>query len=862
MQSAGEYVQGSVMSGEKILLVEDDPKRLRLLQDGVLPSHGYRVATAATGREGLEKLASEEPDLVLIDLQLPDGAATELVKATRQHRPGIPVVLLTPQGSELLAARLVCLGARDFIVEPWNDKELRDTLDRSLIETRLRKEKERLAETLERRIEQSTILAEVGKSVVSLMDLEQLLNRIVEAGVYVANAEEGFLLLVDPQTNELCLRAEKNLGQEQAQGLRLKVEDSLAGEAVKTRKPVRRGSKDTGQMYKVKTGYLVRSLLHVPLTLRGQVIGVLSVDNQVAEREFTEEDEYLLSALADYAAISIENARLYGETDQALSMQARELSILLETSEAVSSALSLDELLQALCQKMIESVQASFCKIYLLDNEGSSLTLRATKMMRGSDWDPDGGRTFRLDSLPWHRRAITEGKPLILQRSTPPADLPELERSLALGAGAKSALLLPLMVKGRALGVVTLGEVRSWDRSPFTSTKIQLCQALARQGALATEGMLMFESMAHQSQRIQLIIDSVADGVFSTDLGCRILAFNPAAEKITGYLAKDVMGKRCSDVLGLMKDSAQERCSNDCALTLSGQGGQDAAHVTHKKWITRGDGTQIFIVHSVSPLIDENGELKGAVSVIRDVSREEELNRLKSEFIALVSHQLRTPLASISASAELLGASQLDQRARIDVIDTLGRQCLRLTRLVDQVLEASRLEAGRLTTIAEPLALRALIEETVHIFRSRYPAYLFSVHVPKNLQFALGDRACTEVVVDNLLQNAVNYSPEGSSIDICAEEREDSIVLSVVDQGVGIPPDQLDKIFGRFHTPTRHGPEEVHGFGLGLYIAKALVQAQGGEIWVESQRGEGSRFHFSLKKFGGLNEAEGEDTAH
>jgi two-component system NtrC family sensor kinase len=214
----------------------------------------------------LGKLASEEPDLLLVALQLLDGLAVELIKAAREDTSAIPVVLLASYGSEYVAARLLRLGARDFIVKRWNDTELREVLERSLIETRLRKEKERLAETLERRIEQSTVLADVGKSVFSLMDLEQLLNRIVEAGAHTANAEEGFLLLVDPHTNELYLRAEKNLGQEQAQGLRLKVEDSLAGETVKTRRPVRRGGKDTGRTFKVKTGYLVNSLLHVPLT--------------------------------------------------------------------------------------------------------------------------------------------------------------------------------------------------------------------------------------------------------------------------------------------------------------------------------------------------------------------------------------------------------------------------------------------------------------------------------------------------------------------------------------------------------------------------------------------------------------------
>jgi signal transduction histidine kinase len=158
-----------------------------------------------------------------------------------------------------------------------------------------------------------TIFSAVGKSVVSLMDLEELLNRIVEAGVYVTRAEEGFLLLVDSETKDLYLRAGKNLGSVQSQGFRLKVDDSLAGQVVQTGRPMRRGGKGTGRDFKVMTGYLVKSLLHVPLVLRDRVIGVLSVDNQVSDVEFTDEDQYLLSTLADYAAIGIENATLYDE---------------------------------------------------------------------------------------------------------------------------------------------------------------------------------------------------------------------------------------------------------------------------------------------------------------------------------------------------------------------------------------------------------------------------------------------------------------------------------------------------------------------------------------------------------------------
>ena len=321
------------MPKEKVLIIEDSLELTSFLADGVLGYQGYRVTSARTGQEGLRKLDEEHPDLLLLDLELPDMSGMDILKAVRERHGDVPVVMMTAYGSESIAVDAFRLGAKDYLIKPFTAEQVSGVLERTLTETRLRRETELLTRTLQQKLQQLTVLSGVGKSVVSLMDLEGLLSRVVEAAVYVASAEEGFLLLVDPEAKDLYLRAGKNLGEEHAQGLRLKVADSLAGQALKTRKPVRVSGKRTGRDFKVKTGYLVKSLLHVPLLLRGEAIGVLSVDNQLSEREFTADDEALLSSLADYAAISIENATLYEELRKNVDSLKRSQQELIESSK-------------------------------------------------------------------------------------------------------------------------------------------------------------------------------------------------------------------------------------------------------------------------------------------------------------------------------------------------------------------------------------------------------------------------------------------------------------------------------------------------------------------------------------------------
>ncbi|MBC8162434.1 MAG: response regulator [Roseiflexaceae bacterium] len=298
---------------EEILIIDDSQQICAMLSEYVLPELGYASAIANTGRQGLYRIRQKLPDLILLDLQLPDISGLELLRLIAQEGHDVPVILMTAHGSEGIAVEAFRLGARNYLIKPFSEVEAKAVIDVALRERRLAREKDQLTRNLQQRVQELTVLSAIGKSVSSLLDHDELLVRIVEAGVYITRAEEGFLLLHDETADELYLRAAKNLGEQRAQHMRMAIDDTLAGQVLRSGKAVRLDKNTYGGALKVKTGFLVRALLQVPLTVGKKVIGVLGVDNQQAERAFSENDQYLLAALSDYAAIAIENARLYHE---------------------------------------------------------------------------------------------------------------------------------------------------------------------------------------------------------------------------------------------------------------------------------------------------------------------------------------------------------------------------------------------------------------------------------------------------------------------------------------------------------------------------------------------------------------------
>jgi len=233
------------LTGERILVVDDQVENVDFIIEHVLKPSKYVPLTACDGAEGLNKALRENPDLILLDVQMPKLTGVQVLEALEEQGRNIPVILMTLYGSEDLAVRAFRLGVKDYIIKPFEASEMLEAIERALSESRLRLERDDLLDRLlnanrqlEQRIKELNILYGIGKSVTSLLDLQKLFSHLVDAAVYISGAEEGWLMLVDQGTNELYVCAARGLEEKQARTLRLRVEDSLAGAVMRSGEPI------------------------------------------------------------------------------------------------------------------------------------------------------------------------------------------------------------------------------------------------------------------------------------------------------------------------------------------------------------------------------------------------------------------------------------------------------------------------------------------------------------------------------------------------------------------------------------------------------------------------------------------------
>lgn len=324
------------MTQECILVIDNSAETQQLLAELVIEPSGYRTIAALNGEEGLRLALQEHPDLIILATQLPKMDGFKVLQALREESVTIPVIFTTTSEPAALAVQAFRLGARDYLIKPFKHQEIQEAIERVLAGTRLREEQDQLAQQqmettqqLQDQLQELNAVYAIGRSVTSLLDLDRVLNRVVEAAVYMVEAEEGLLLLLNEEEDELYLRAAKDVDEKTARSLRMRVDDSIAGRAIRTDRPVLL----SGERIKAATGYLVKALLYLPLRVpeRG-VIGVMGVVNRESESSFSERHIFLLSALADYAAVAIENARLFAAIE---TERAKLEAVLREAQEAI-----------------------------------------------------------------------------------------------------------------------------------------------------------------------------------------------------------------------------------------------------------------------------------------------------------------------------------------------------------------------------------------------------------------------------------------------------------------------------------------------------------------------------------------------
>lgn len=330
------------MPHETILIVDDNRQIADFLAGTALPSMEFQTLVTYDGRSGLQYVREyqDDIDLLLLDLQLPDMSGLDFLRRMNEQGFNVPTILCTAHGSEQVAADAFRLGVQDYLTKPIDLDQLKDAINRALAETRLLREKAALTSQLQEQVAWLTALSQVGRSVTSTLDRDEVLRRIVDASVFLTKAEEGFLALLDQESGQLYLRAAKNIDANKVTTMRLPVTDSNVGQVLRSQRPLRIAQPQNSLPFKVSTGYLVQNMIIVPILSRGIPLGVLTVDNRNVRRPFIEKDESVLMSLADYAGVALENAQLYQQAQQEISERKRVEDALRVSDERYALAVS------------------------------------------------------------------------------------------------------------------------------------------------------------------------------------------------------------------------------------------------------------------------------------------------------------------------------------------------------------------------------------------------------------------------------------------------------------------------------------------------------------------------------------------
>ncbi|HSE61375.1 MAG TPA: ATP-binding protein [Candidatus Saccharimonadales bacterium] len=369
-----------------------------------------------------------------------------------------------------------------------------------------------------------------------------------------------------------------------------------------------------------------------------------------------------------------------------------------------------------------------------------------------------------------------------------------------------------------------------------------------------------YSRIALEGKRDETILESLGEGLIALDTDAQVVLINSKALELFELSSRNgVVGKKIASAVTIYgeHDVVLEPEQHPAFAVL-----QTAKQINESYSFVRKDGKKILINIIASPVLLD-GKVTGAIFVIRDVTKEKEVDRMKTEFISLASHQLRTPLSAIKWFTEMLvsgDAGKLNAE-QLDFAKNVADSTERMIELVNSLLNISRIESGRIIVDPKPTDLNVLVGGIVNDLKAktaeREQTLVVSIH--KDLPKINLDPRLIGQVYMNFLTNAIKYTPKGGEITVFVSRKDDELVSQISDNGYGIPKAQQDKLFQKFFRADNVSKVETDGTGLGLYLVKAIIESSGGRVWFKSEENKGTTFWFSLP-MSGMKAKEGEVT--
>ncbi|MDP2660310.1 MAG: ATP-binding protein [Dehalococcoidia bacterium] len=419
--------------------------------------------------------------------------------------------------------------------------------------------------------------------------------------------------------------------------------------------------------------------------------------------------------------------------------------------------------------------------------------------------------------------------------------------SQLLKQGSTSALdrfhivALPLRSEGHLAGMLLL--FHPSEKPQLIVDHPAVYNIITDEVGIVLQNARLFRRLVEEKHWLEAVIRHSADGILIVDRDQKVLGFNPALERMSGWHPEEVHGRPSANVL---RPSA---LAENQELLVSQSDLVGASNPVEALLTTR-DGRQVVVEANYATIQGDSGEVLGGVIGLRDITARKEAQELQSTFLSVISHELQTPIAIIEGYAGILSEEGLDlPRAQMrEKLQAIKEESRLLSQMVENLLYASRIQAGGLELRREPVDLPSLIRRVVQRMGQISKKHVISAEMPTSFPTVIADYERVQEVITNLIDNAMKYSPKGGAIRVEGEVRSNEVVISVVDSGQGIPQGDREKVFDRFFRREGGVARVAKGTGLGLFICKSIVEAHGGRIWVDSPSGGGSRFRLTLPR--------------
>ena len=414
----------------------------------------------------------------------------------------------------------------------------------------------------------------------------------------------------------------------------------------------------------------------------------------------------------------------------------------------------------------------------------------------------------------------------------------------------RQSIALPLAFAGDPLGMLII--FRNY-RSNATENDLQVLQSFADQAAIAVHNAQLYEEINQERQRLAAILEHSADGIMILDSGLKILRFNRALERMTGWEAQEAIGQHQDSVIvwqrlehGDLQDaidegwpfSLPEVTSDDSPLYVEGD-------------LLRRDDLTLSIGITYAPMFTPDGRLDNIIANVRDISNWRRAQEMQNTFVSVISHELKTPVAIIKGYAATLRRpdARWDPEIINENLGVIEEEADRLNELIQSLLTASKLQAQREISLQiDEVSLERVAIRSVDRLSGQSNNHQVNVNFPADFPTIYGDEARLLQVFDNLIGNAIKYSPAGGDIEVGGYFDDATVTVYVRDAGVGLSPEDRKRVFERFYRVDGRLSRKTQGTGLGLYLSKAIIEMHSGSIDVDSKLGQGATFHFPLPR--------------